>query len=176
MAPLLEVALNGARFPAEHPAIPRQPSELARSARDAVDGGAQVVHLHAFDDNGHETLAPDACAAALRAVRDVCPGIPLSLTTTADIEPDPARRLELVSAWTELPDLVTANQGEAWIAEVCDVLIARGVGIEAGLLCLHDAQTFIRSAVAGRCVRVLIEPLDLQPEAAIEHAAQMEAV
>jgi uncharacterized protein (DUF849 family) len=176
MAPLLEVALNGARSPAEHPAIPRQPSELAQSARDAVDAGAQVVHLHAFDDNGHETLAPDACAAALRAVRDVCPGIPLSLTTTADIEPDPARRLELVSAWTELPDLVTANQGEAGIAEVCDVLIARGVGIEAGLLSLHDAQTFIRSAVAGRCVRVLIEPLDLQPEAAIEHAAQMEAV
>ena len=176
MAPLLEVALNGARSPAEHPAIPRQPSELAQSARDAVDAGAQVVHLHAFDDNGRETLAPDACAAALRAVRDVCPGIPLSLTTTADIEPDPARRLELVSAWTELPDLVTANQGEAGIAEVCDVLIARGVGIEAGLLSLHDAQTFIRSAVAGRCVRVLIEPLDLQPEAAIEHAAQMEAV
>ena len=30
------------------------------------------------------------------------------------------------AAWTELPELVTANQGEEGIAELCDVLLERG--------------------------------------------------
>jgi uncharacterized protein (DUF849 family) len=98
------------------------------------------------------------------------------LTTSAAIEPDPARRMELIAAWTDLPDLVTANQGEPGIVELCRHLISRGVGIEAGLLSLDDAEAFVRSGIAVRCVRVLIEPLDADPDTAVEHAAQTEAV
>jgi hypothetical protein len=38
-----------------------------------------------------------------------------------------------------LPDLVTANQGEPGIVTMCEHLLQRGVGIEAGLLALADA-------------------------------------
>jgi uncharacterized protein (DUF849 family) len=171
---LLQVALNGARTPAEHPAIPRTPTELASEARAAVAAGAQVVHLHAYDAEGVETLAAEPCAGALRAVRASCPGIPISLTTSADIEPDPRRRRRLVAGWTELPDLVTANQGEAGIVELCADLVARGVGIEAGLLSVDDAEAFIRSGLADRCVRVLVEPLEADPAEAVAHAAAIE--
>jgi uncharacterized protein (DUF849 family) len=170
----LQVALNGARTPAEHPAIPRTPDELAEAARAAVEAGADVVHLHASDADGVETLAAEPCAAALRAVRAWCPGVPISLTTSAGIEPDPRRRLELVAAWTELPDLVTANQGEPGIVELCTHLVARGVGIEAGLLSLDDAEAFIAAGLADRCVRVLVEPLDADPAEAVVHAAAIE--
>jgi uncharacterized protein (DUF849 family) len=173
---ILEVALNGGRTPAEHPAIPRSPSELARAARESVDAGAEVLHLHAYDADGVETLAAEPCAAAVRAVRAACPGVPISLTTSADIEPDPRRRLELIAGWTELPELVTANQGERGIVELCEHLIGRGVGIEAGLLALPDAEAFVRAGIADRCVRVLFEPLDADPDDAVAHAAAMEAV
>ena len=176
MSPLLEVALNGSRSSAEHTKIPRTPQELAGEARASVDAGAQIVHLHVYDRSGIETLLADPCAAALRAVRAACPGIPISLTTSAAIEPDPARRLRLITGWTELPDLVTANQGEEGIFELCEMLIERGIGIEAGLLSLADAHTFVRSGLAGHCVRVLVEPLDSAPEAATVHAAAMEDV
>lgn len=176
MPTLLQVALNGARTRAEHPAIPKTPAELALEARAAVAAGARVVHLHACDEDGAETLLAEPCAAALLAVRAACPGIPLSLTTSAAIEPDPRRRLALVAGWTELPDLVTANQGEAGIRELCDHLVGRGVGIEAGLLELADARAFVASGLAARCVRVLIEPLDADPAAAVAHAAAMEEV
>ena len=53
---------------------------------------------------------------------------------------DPVERLRLIAAWTVLPDLVTANQGEQGILEVCELLVTRGVGIEAGLLSLDDAR------------------------------------
>lgn len=173
---MLQAALNGARTDEEHPAIPRTPEQLASAARAAVEAGAQVLHVHAFDEDGVETLDGDACAAALRAIRAVCPGVPLSLTTTAAIEPDPRRRLALIRAWTDMPDLVTANQGEDGIVELCEHLVERGVGIEAGLLGLDDARVFVRAAIAPRCVRVLVEPLDADPDTAVEHAAVMEAV
>jgi uncharacterized protein (DUF849 family) len=176
MVPLLEAALNGARTSAEHPAIPRTPEELAADSRAAVEAGARVLHLHPYGDDGTETLAAEPCAVALRAVRRSCPGIPISLSTSADIEPDPGRRLALVAGWSELPELVTANQGEPGIAELCEHLIARGVGIEAGLLELDDAHAFVAAGLADRCARVLIEPLDADPVDAVRHAAAMEEV
>ena len=97
-------------------------------------------------------------------------------TTSAAVEADPRRRLELVAGWTELPDLVTANQGEQGIVELCEHLIGRGVGIEAGLLALPDAHAFVRSGLAERCARVLLEPLDKVPGEAVAHAAAMEEV
>ena len=173
MTPLLAVALNGSRV---HPLAPRTPGALAEAARTSVDAGAGLLHLHPFDAAGSETLAAGPCGAALEAVRATCPGVPISLSTSAAIEPDPGRRRDLVAGWTALPDLVTANQGEAGIRELCDDLIARGVGIEAGLLSLPDAGAFLRSGLAARCVRVLIEPLDADPRDAVAHAAAIEAV
>ena len=141
-----------------------------------MDAGARVLHLHPYDDSDAETLEAGSCAAALRAVREACPGVPISLSTSAEIEPDPERRLELIAAWTDLPELVTANQGERGIVELCEHLLERGVGIEAGLLDLDDARRFAAGGLAARCRRVLLEPLDADPEDAVAHAAAMEEV
>lgn len=173
---MLKACLNGSRTDDEHPGIPRTSQELAAEGRAAVDAGAEVLHLHPYDEQGAETLAAEPCAAALRAVHAACPGIPVSLSTSADIEADPGRRLELISGWTEVPELVTANQGEPGILELCEHLIGRGVGIEAGLLRTEDAHAFVAAGIAGRCARVLIEPLDADPAAAVAHAAAMEQV
>jgi uncharacterized protein (DUF849 family) len=175
VALLLKACLNGSRTDDEHPAIPRTPAQLAAEGRASVDAGARVLHLHPYAD-GRETLEAEPCAAALRAVRAACPGIPVSLSTSADIESDPRRRLELVAGWTDLPDLVTANQGEPGILDLCEHLMGRGVGIEAGLLSLQDAQAFVAAGIADRCVRVLVEPLDADPGAAVAHAAAIEQV
>jgi uncharacterized protein (DUF849 family) len=164
----LQAALNGDRI---HPAAPRDPIAIAEAARAAIVAGAQSVHVHAFDSSGRETLDGASCARVLRAIRDRCPGVAVSLTTSATIVSDPAGRIAIVEGWTEMPDLVTANQGEPGIAELCELLVSRGVGIEAGLLSTADARSFVRSALADRCRRVLIEPLDLDPDTAVRHAA-----
>ena len=169
----LQAALNGDRV---HPAAPRNPAAIAEAARSAVAAGAQSVHVHAFDDTGRETLDGAACARVLRAIRSLCPDTPVSLTTSAAIVADRRHRLRLVQAWTEMPDLVTANQGEPGIVELCEFLLSRGVGIEAGLLSIEDARAFADSRLADRCRRVLIEPLDEDPDAAVQHAARMEDI
>jgi uncharacterized protein (DUF849 family) len=98
------------------------------------------------------------------------------LTTSAAIVGDPGERFRIVEAWEDMPDLVTANQGEPGILELCELLLSRGVGIEAGLLTVDDARALVRSGLAGRCRRVLVEPLDTDPDAAVQHAAAMEEV
>jgi uncharacterized protein (DUF849 family) len=173
---LLQAALNGDRTDAEHPAVPRTPAQLAIAARASVSAGADIVHVHAYDETAVQTFGADACGATLRAIRAACPGIPVSLTTSAAVEPDPERRLAQIAAWDELPDLVTANQGEAGIHELCRQLMGRGVGIEAGLLEIADAHAFVASGLAPQCVRVLLEPLDADPAAAVAHAGAMEQV
>jgi uncharacterized protein (DUF849 family) len=169
----LQAALNGDRI---HPAAPRTPSAIAEAARAAVDAGAQSVHVHAIDDAGRETLDGAACAKVLRAIRALCPDTPISLTTSATIVGDPGARFRIIEAWEDMPDLVTANQGEPGIVELCELLLSRGVGIEAGLMSIEDARAFVRSGLAVRCRRVLIEPLDADPDTAIRHAAQMEDI
>jgi uncharacterized protein (DUF849 family) len=173
MPTFLQVALNGDRM---HPAAPRRPAAIADAASAAIEAGAHSVHVHAFDDAGRETLDGIVCAKVLRAIRAVCPGIPISLTTSATIVSDPRTRLAVIEGWEELPDLVSANQGEAGIVELCEALLARGVDIEAGLLTAEDARAFLRSRLADRCRRVLIEPLDDAPEVALHHAAMMEDI
>jgi uncharacterized protein (DUF849 family) len=170
---LLQVALNGQRDDAH---VPRTPADLAAAGRDAVAAGARVIHLHPCDGDGVPTLEAAPSAAALLAVRAACPGIPLSLSTWALIEPDPAHRRAQIAAWTVLPDLVTANQGEEGIVELCHDLLSRGVGIEAGLLELADAERFVTAGFAAICTRVLIEPLDEDVDTAVAHAAAMEQV
>jgi uncharacterized protein (DUF849 family) len=135
-----------------------------------------VVHVHAYED-GQETLEGEPCAAMVRAIRAACPGVAISQTTALYIaSDDPERRLALISDWTELPDVVTANQGEERIVELCEHLLARGVGIEAGLLTVGDAEAFVESGIADRCTRAMIEPLEVDPAAAVAHAEAIEDV
>lgn len=169
----MQAALNGDRI---HPAAPRNPTAIAEQARGAVNAGAQSVHVHAIDNAGRETLDGAACAKVLRAIRALCPETPISLTTSAAIVGDPGERFRVVAAWEDMPDLVTANQGEPGIVALCELLLSRGVGIEAGLLSIEDARAFVRSGLASRCRRVLIEPLDADPDTAVHHAGKMEEV
>lgn len=173
MSVFLQVALNGDRI---HPSAPRDPAAIAAVARAGVVAGAHSVHVHAFDAAGHETLDGVACGETLRAIRSLCPDTPISLTTSATIVSDPRERIRVVEDWETLPDLVTANQGEPGIVELSELLLSRGVEIEAGLLTVDDARAFVRSGLATRCRRVLIEPLELDPATAVQNAEWMEEI
>ncbi len=124
--PLLQAALNGDRV---HPSAPRTPESIAAEAAAAVAAGARSLHLHPYGADGHQTFDGGICAQTIQQVRAACPGVSISVSTSADVEPDPRQRLRLIAAWTVMPDLVTANQGEDGILDVCELLPSCGVGI-----------------------------------------------
>jgi uncharacterized protein (DUF849 family) len=173
---LIKACLNGSRAPGEHPALPLTPAQLADAARGAVAAGAGALHIHPRRADGSQSFEPSDVAAAVAAVRAACPGAPVGGTTIAWAEPDPARRLALVQSWTIRPDFVSVNFSEAGTEQLCAALLASRIGIEAGLASADDARLLIATGLAGRCVRLLIEPDEPEITAALATVRAIEAL
>jgi uncharacterized protein (DUF849 family) len=169
---IVQACLNGGRRPGAHPALPITPDELAADARACVEAGAGSLHVHARGAGGEESLEPADVAAVVEAIRAAAPDTELSLSTGLWITGgDVARRFALVEGWTEKPDLVSLNVGEAGWRALAATLRQRGVGIEIGLGSLADAREFVSDPVAG-VHRALIEVSGEDP---VSEAAAMEA-
>jgi uncharacterized protein (DUF849 family) len=66
----IAVAPNGGRrTKADHPAIPLTPEELALTARDCLNAGAAMIHVHVRKEDGSHLLDADAYRAAIAAIR-----------------------------------------------------------------------------------------------------------
>jgi len=172
---LVKACLNGDRRRDEHPAIPISPEEIAADARAAERAGAGAVHFHPRGPDGAESLHPEACGAAVRTVRDACPGLPLGISTGAWIEPDLERRLELIRAWDPAPDFASVNLSEEGAPRVMALLLEGGIGVEAGLWRPEDVDVLAATGLAQRCLRVLVEPHEEPPGAAVATAAAIAA-
>lgn len=116
--------------------------------------------MHVRDKGGSESLAPADVAKTTEAIRLACPGIPIGIGTGAWIVPDLRRRLSLIRSWTTLPGFASVNLHEAGAAHVIELLLERGVGVEAGIWNAPAAVSLIRSGLADRCLRILLEPAE----------------
>jgi uncharacterized protein (DUF849 family) len=173
---LVQACLNGSRRRDEHPAIPISPAELALDAYQAVAAGAGAVHVHPRQADGSETLESGSCALVVSAIRRVVPRAPLGLTTAAWIEPDAGRRRWLVERWELLPDFASVNVSEDGWRAVAEALLGRGVGVEAGLSSVGDAERLSASELGPSCVRVLVEVEEADPIRAVAAAADIDSV
>ena len=163
---LLQVALNGDLPNDAHPGLPVSVEELARDAVACVAAGAQAIHLHPRDSDGCERLDPQIVDEVVVEVRDAC-GVAVGVSTGAWIEPDLERRLELVRAWAA-PDYASVNLSEPGAGEVMKALIKAGIGIEAGVWSVEDAERLAATGLSPRVTRILVEPVNVGVEAAIE--------
>ena len=168
---LIKACLNGSRRPDEHEALPLSPTALADDAYECRQAGAAAVHIHPRGMGGRETLEPDACAAAIEAIRDQCPGLPIGLTTGLWIVGYSARRQALIESWTVLPDFCSVNFAEPGTEELGDLLLNKGIAVEAGLSSIADARIFVASPLRDRCLRVLIEIEPGGPDDPVKTAA-----
>lgn len=165
----LQAALNGDRTKAAHPATPVSVEELARDAAACVVAGARAIHLHPRDPEGRETLDAGVVDEVVTRVREAC-GVPVGVTTSAEIEPDPERRLDLVSAW-RAPDYTSVNLSEPGATELMEALVGIGVGIEAGVWTVEDAERLAATGLGGQLTRILVEPGEPQLEGSEDKTA-----
>lgn len=153
---MLQACLNGSRAPGDHPALPISPADVAADAQAVVAAGADELHLHPRAADGSETLDPIAVADVLRAVRQAVPGTPIGVTTGAWTG-SATQRIESVSQWAELPDYASVNWHEDGAAELVDLLVNRGVGVEAGLWTTDAVCRWAASPHRDQCFRALLE-------------------
>ena len=110
----------------------------------------------------------------LSAVRSRAPKARIGISTGAWILPDPAARLQAVAAWEVLPDFVSVNFIEEGAVELAKLLLSRAVQVEAGLSEPGAADVFVKSGLAPRCIRVLIEPQEQEMGRALENVNAIE--
>ncbi|MFG3096734.1 3-keto-5-aminohexanoate cleavage protein [Streptomyces sp. NPDC048202] len=162
----MQVCLNGSRAAVDGAQVPLTPDELARSAMEAVAAGATEVHVHPRTPCGRESLSARVVGPVVEALRARA-GVPVGVTTGAWAEPDPAERLERVRSWSVLPDFASVNWHEPGAEELTELLLTRGVGVEAGVWSgTGSAVRFAVSPLGPRVLRVLAEVTDTGPAAA----------
>ncbi|GAA3160128.1 3-keto-5-aminohexanoate cleavage protein [Planomonospora alba] len=171
---MLKACLNGNRAPAEHPALPVTPAQLAQEARAARAAGASAVHMHPRDEAGRESLSAADIGAAVRAVRRAAPGLPTGVSTGLWMTGgDVAARRAAVRGWAalppdELPDFASVNLSEPGFTDLCEDLRRLGVGVEAGVWSVADAEALAATGID--CVRVLVEIIGGDPHTAVPRA------
>jgi uncharacterized protein (DUF849 family) len=155
---MLKVALNGTREMGSHPALPVTAEDLARTAAACVAVGAAAIHMHPRDGSGRESLDATVIDAAAGQVRAVV-SVPVGVSTGAWIEPDPSRRVAAVARWNE-PDMASVNLSEDGAKPVMEALLARGIGVEAGIWSVEDAYRLADTGLQNSLVRILVEIID----------------
>jgi uncharacterized protein (DUF849 family) len=153
----VKACLNGGRTRAEHRAVPQSPAELAADAIAVRKAGAFAVHVHPRDAHGAQTLAAAECDAAVAAIHAAAPGLPVGLSTSETIDPDPFARAAGVRSWRQRPDFVSVNLSESGWAGVVRAALHTGIGVEAGLATPADAAELARSSFTHQIVRALVE-------------------
>jgi uncharacterized protein (DUF849 family) len=159
----MKACLNGQRAQDDHPAVPVTPAELAAAAAGAVAAGAEAVHLHPRDDAGRESLLAADVGAAVAAVKQACPGVPVGVTTGLWVTGgDPAARQSAVAGWIALPaearpDFASVNVGEAGAADLPALLAGGGIAAEAGVWSAADADLLAAAGPAARWLWVMVE-------------------
>jgi uncharacterized protein (DUF849 family) len=127
----MKACLNGGR------PVPATTTDLAVAAAGAVAAGADALHVHPRDRGGAESLLAGDVGAAVAAIRAVCPGVPVGVSTGLWMTGgDARRRAALVRAWAGLtarPDFASVNVHEEGFAELVAILHDAGIGAEAGV-------------------------------------------
>jgi uncharacterized protein (DUF849 family) len=161
---LVQATLNGDLTRSDHLNVPLSADELARDAAACVAVGAGAIHLHPRDLE-RESLDAGIVDAVVGQVRQAC-GVAVGVSTGAWIEPDLDRRLELIRSW-RAADYASVNVSEPGAQDMMRALLEVGVGIEAGVWTMQDAQDLARFDVAGQLTRILVEPVEVTAEDAV---------
>jgi uncharacterized protein (DUF849 family) len=157
---LLKACLNGVTSRRQHPRVPYTPDEVADEARRSVAAGAGALHVHPRDPSGAETFESEHVAATLRAIRAACPGVPVGVSTGLWVTGhDADHRLALVTSWAgaSRPDFASVNVREEGAEVLAAALAGAGVGVEAGVWSVGDAEALVAREMAGNLVRILVE-------------------
>ncbi|SDI75939.1 Uncharacterized conserved protein, DUF849 family [Frankineae bacterium MT45] len=171
---LLQAALNGAHQRDGQTAVPISPAELAADAAECVQAGAGAIHLHPRDANGREQLTADVVDDAVRRVKELC-RVPVGVSTGAWIEPDPQRRAKHVRTW-RWPDSASVNLSEDGAMFVMRACLDCGIGIEAGVSSVEDAERLARSGYGNLVSRILIEPVNTPADSSVAVVDEIHAV
>ncbi|MGM0608995.1 MAG: 3-keto-5-aminohexanoate cleavage protein [Candidatus Muiribacteriota bacterium] len=121
---ILTCAVSGAETTKEHnPALPVSALEIARSANEAYEAGASIIHLHVRDDSGKPTQDLSVFKEAIDLIRRKCDAV-IEVTTGGAVGMTAEERLQPVKLEPEMAslDCGTVNFGDEYIVNTLPVM------------------------------------------------------
>lgn len=155
---LIKIALNGARSKEQNEYLPHSLEEIEKEIKELYEYGCKVFHIHCYDENGNESLKPKDVNSLVSMVKRISPEIQIGISSGDWIEPDFETRKNNIKSWENVPDFISVNIIEENALEIADLLISKGVLVEAGLNEPKAAEIFVKSNLREGCCRILIEP------------------
>src|SRR5258707_6950225 len=128
---------------------------MALDGAACVAAGSAELHLHPRGPDGRESLS--VVDATILAVRRACPGTLVGVSTGAWIENSEEQTRKCIARWRELPDYASVNLSERDAPAVIELLHRRGIGVEAGVASVVDAEGLIKLPDHVPVLRALIE-------------------
>lgn len=96
----------------DNPNVPITVAEIVAEAKRCRDAGASIVHIHARNKNGRPTYRKDVFAEIFAGIRQICPDLIISATTSGRIHNQFAKRAEVLTLEGVLkPDLASLTLG-----------------------------------------------------------------
>ncbi|MET8831994.1 3-keto-5-aminohexanoate cleavage protein [Streptomyces sp. NPDC004610] len=169
----LKAAVNGGRSRTEHPTVPVTAEQIATDTAAVLTAGADIVHFPVRTPDGGQTIRPDALAEVLRAIRAAAPGAVVGTTTGLWTCSGPEERYELVKSWDVLPDFASVAFCEEGATETAELVVERGMILESAVWTMDDVPALLASPTLHDNVRILIEPVEEDPEKAVAAARAM---
>ena len=157
---MLKAAINGIRKKSVHPNIPVTDSEILNDIKSSLKAGAEAIHFHVRDKEGNESLFTEDLNRVFSLLRKELPYAKLGISTGEWILPDSKKRIEVIKSWEMLPDFVSVNFDEEAAEEIAEILFKKNIGVEAGISFPDEAEKFVKSKIAEKCLRILIEPIE----------------
>ncbi|MEM7433162.1 MAG: 3-keto-5-aminohexanoate cleavage protein [Pseudomonadota bacterium] len=147
---MIMAAPNGARRTHhDHPNLPMTAKESAAEARDLVEAGVSILHLHVRDRDGNHSIDPDLYREATAAVRDaVGDELVIQVTTEAVGRYQPAEQMACVrdlqpeAVSLALRELCPDDSQVPTFRDFCEEMRERGVWPQYILYSPEDVARF----------------------------------
>src|ERR1700733_5557747 len=166
---IVQACLNGSRTIGFPQRLPLTSEDIANEGASCIAAGAGELHLQPRGASGKESLA--AIDATVLSLRRACPGTLIGVSTGAWIENDEVHTRDCIAQWNELPDYASVNLSEDDAPAIIELLGRRGIGVEAGLASVADAERLVKLPAHRPVLRILIEieEQDLGVATRLEH-------
>ena len=106
---ILTCAITGAETTRERQqALPVTPAEQAVAARECVEAGASIIHLHVREDDGRPSQRIERFRESIDAIRAAAPGVIIQISTGGAVGESMDKRL---APLTLRPEMASLNLG-----------------------------------------------------------------
>jgi len=107
---IIAAAITGAELDkSKCPALPITPQEQAQAAKECVEAGASIIHLHVRDKAGNPSQSLEDFKASIEAIRKACPTPPIIQISTGGAVGEAIEKR--IAPLTLRPEMASFNLG-----------------------------------------------------------------